>query len=100
MSMDITAGGHRYRYGAEQHAHEARKAQESAGALNRVADLRACVGDVVNALALFLVRGEPGLEFIDPGALPCEQGTIADAASRLDELGSGQIRIVHQQARG
>src|SRR5690348_14651105 len=96
--MNVSARGHCDRYGTKQDTDKAREAQEAARALDGVTYLRACVGDIVNTLAFFLVRYQPHLEFVNPRTLSREQRTIADTAARLNQLCSSKIRIVHQQA--
>ena len=55
VAVDIAARCHGDRDRAQQHAHQAREAQETAGAIDGVADLRAGVGDIAQPLAGTLV---------------------------------------------
>src|SRR5215470_4485056 len=98
--MNIAPCGHGDRNRTQQNADQTGQTQESPGPLDRIPNLRACVRDVVNPLALLLVSHEPRLELVDSGPLSREQSTVTDATSGLNQLGCGEVGIVHQQGRG
>ena len=97
MPAHVGARRHGDRDRAQEHAHQARETQETPGALHRVADLRARLGNVAQPLARALVGGEPGLEVVDARALAREQTAIAHAAAWLDQVGRRQIGGVHEE---
>ena len=99
VPVHVAARGHRHRDRAQQHAHQARQAQEAPGALHGVADLGARLGDVPQALTGALVGDEPGLEGIDARALAGEQRAVAHAAAGLDEARGRQVGRIHDEVR-
>ncbi len=100
MTLHVAPRGHRDPDRAQQHADEAREAQEAAGAIHGVLDLRARFRDIAQAFAAVLVGREPGLQLLDLRALAREQHAVTHAAARLDELRGRQVLHVHEETGG